>query len=378
MAPAWQGLRGRRSRIPKMAALLAAGMLVAASAVAISTTAATAATGPSLEVAQTQCANALGSDGSGTATATAAVAGTYSIVWDGVPGHQIDFTLAAGETKTVPISGMAAGDYSVELVIANGDGGGPVLPGVNLHIDTCAQTPATPQFIDECVDGQVTHAYVIPEDTYFRYGDNFGIETPGRYPANAGQTITIFAVGTSPVTPGATSRWSHSYTATCGSAAPPAAVLSKAAVSAGTPVTISVTGAHAGESLTFTLHSVVVQLGTATADQNGSTSLIATIPADVPAGDHTVMVDGEWTHLEQPLTVTAASTTPTTPTEPNGTDTPASGQSQPPTPGGHTIPATVQTDGDSAPVLWLTVSVLTMALTTAGGAGLAWRRVRRG
>lgn len=63
--------------------------------------------------------------------------------------------------------------------------------------------------------------------------------------------------------------------------------------------------------------------------------------------------------------------TPTTPSTPGSTDTPAAEQ------GGHTTPTTVQTDGNQAPVLWLTASVLVLALATAGGAGLVWRRARR-
>ncbi|MBN9156920.1 hypothetical protein [Microbacterium sp.] len=376
MSPAWTMTRGRRPRGRKFAALLAAGILAAASVVAITTTAATAATGsPSLDVHQTQCATPGVSDGVGEAIATVAQPGTYSVVWEG--GHQIDFTLAAGETKTVSINGLAAGDHGIELYISTGDGGGPVLPAVPLHIDTCAQTPTTPTFINECVNGQPVYAWVIPDDPYFRYGDNYGIETPGQYTTEVGQTITVFALSTVPVTPGAASRWSHTYTkVSCGTTGAPVLALSNTATAVGAPITVSVTGAHAGELLTFTLHSTVVQLGTATADEDGTASLTATIPADVPAGDHTVMVDGEWTHLEQPLTVTAVSspTVPTTPTAPAGTDTPVSNQT---TPGGHTVPATVQTDGDSAPVLWLTVSVLVMALTAAGAAGMVWRRARR-
>lgn len=150
----------------------------------------------------------------------------------------------------------------------------------------------------------------------------------------------------------------------CGVAAPQIS-LSAATVTVGEPLTISVTGAQAGEALSFTLHSDVVQLGTATADENGNAALTATIPANVPAGTHTVMVDGEATHLEKTVTVTEAST-PMDPANPKPVDQ-----------GGHKIPTTVQTDGNQAPVLWLTASLLLMALATAGGAGLVWRRARR-
>jgi len=155
----------------------------------------------------------------------------------------------------------------------------------------------------------------------------------------------------------------------CDSVTPstPAISLSSDSVKAEDALTVSVTGAHPGEQLTFTLHSDVVQLGTATADDNGSATLTAKIPSTVPTGAHTVMVDGEVTHLAKTVTVTASSATTDDPvkTDPKTTE------------GTHKTPTTVQTDGNPSAVLWLTLAAMLLALTTAGGAGVIWPRARR-
>jgi hypothetical protein len=144
-------------------------------------------------------------------------------------------------------------------------------------------------------------------------------------------------------------------------AAAPKAALSASTAAAGAPVTVTVSGAHPGEKLAFALHSEVVALGTITADANGTASLTFRIPDGFAAGEHTVTVDGEWTHLEQGITVTA----------PNTSGERTTGAA------GHRTPSAVQTDGDTTLTLGLAAGTVLMALLTAGGAALIWRRRAR-
>ena len=58
--------------------------------------------------------------------------------------------------------------------------------------------------------------------------------------------------------------------------------------------TITITGQtfQTGSTITLTLHSEPVVLGSATADAAGKMALQATIPADLPLGSHTITADG--------------------------------------------------------------------------------------
>lgn len=102
----------------------------------------------------------------------------------------------------------------VSLLVALGIVGASISASADVTPPTSA-TPTPPTFIDECVDGQATHAVVIPDDPYFRYITLGGIQSAGQYTVSLGQTVDVQVVSTIPVTPGATSRWSHTYTATC-------------------------------------------------------------------------------------------------------------------------------------------------------------------
>jgi hypothetical protein len=69
-------------------------------------------------------------------------------------------------------------------------------------------------------------------------------------------------------------------------------------------------GFEPGETVAFYLHSEPVFLGTAVAGADGSARLTVTIPADVPAGAHTVYAtggtSGRWATLAVELAVPAA------------------------------------------------------------------------
>ncbi|PII82206.1 hypothetical protein BMH31_08620 [Leucobacter sp. OLIS6] len=80
-------------------------------------------------------------------------------------------------------------------------------------------------------------------------------------------------------------------------------------VEAGGSVGIAGSGFAPDEQLALELHSAPVAIGTATADEHGAFSQRVTVPADAPAGAHTIVAvrDGE-TVAEVPITVTRADT----------------------------------------------------------------------
>jgi LPXTG-motif cell wall-anchored protein len=89
--------------------------------------------------------------------------------------------------------------------------------------------------------------------------------------------------------------------------ATPEVELGAASVVAGGKVTVSGTGFEADAALRFELRSDPVDLGTVTADADGAFSRTLTIPANTPAGVHTlavILADG--TEVTSQLTVTAA------------------------------------------------------------------------
>lgn len=134
--------------------------------------------------------------------------------------------------------------------------------------------------------------------------------------------------------------------------------LDAASVKAGGTVTVSGSGFAEGAQLRFELRSDPVQLGTATAGTDGSFQRTLTIPANTPAGAHTLaVIRADGTEITTSLTVTAAAgggnTTP-------GTNT-----------GGSTGGDLATTGADSAPYVIAAVVLL------AAGLGLFAMRRRR-
>ncbi|WP_454050481.1 hypothetical protein [Cellulomonas sp. Marseille-Q8402] len=84
----------------------------------------------------------------------------------------------------------------------------------------------------------------------------------------------------------------------------------KAAAAPGQRMELVAEGFDAGETVAFYLHSDPVFLGTAVAGADGVARLLATVPADVPAGAHTVYAtggtSGRWATLPIELAVPAA------------------------------------------------------------------------
>ncbi len=70
------------------------------------------------------------------------------------------------------------------------------------------------------------------------------------------------------------------------------------------------TGFQPGEVVKVTLHSTPQTMGTFTADQNGTVTVEFTVPAGTPAGEHTLVYEGNLgTYFQEALTVTAAAAT---------------------------------------------------------------------
>lgn len=86
----------------------------------------------------------------------------------------------------------------------------------------------------------------------------------------------------------------------------------KAATAPGQQMQLVAEGFQPGETVAFYLHSDPVFLGTAVAGADGVARLLADIPADVPAGEHTVIAtggtSGRWATLPVELAVPGAST----------------------------------------------------------------------
>ncbi|NKY24553.1 Ig-like domain-containing protein, partial [Cellulomonas denverensis] len=88
--------------------------------------------------------------------------------------------------------------------------------------------------------------------------------------------------------------------------------LSADQVTAGDSVTVTATGLAGNESAEVWLHSTPVRLVTALTDADGSVQVTVTVPADVTAGEHTVVVKGLESRAEgsAPLRVTAPVVSP--------------------------------------------------------------------
>lgn len=89
--------------------------------------------------------------------------------------------------------------------------------------------------------------------------------------------------------------------------ATPAVTVEPSTVEAGKTVTVKGTGFAPKSTVTLTLHSEPVEVGTATADENGAFSAEVTVPANTEAGDHTVVAESGTPVVSAtaPLTVTA-------------------------------------------------------------------------
>ena len=148
----------------------------------------------------------------------------------------------------------------------------------------------------------------------------------------------------------------------------PAVTVEPSTVEAGKTVTVKGTGFAPESSVTLTLHSEPVEVGTATADENGAFSAEVTVPATTEAGEHTLVAASASPSItaSAPLTVTPAPAAPTQ--EPSAAPSPSA--SAPPAPDQGGTGGLARTGSDA--VLAGVVAAL------AAGAGTAFvRRSRR-
>ncbi len=99
----------------------------------------------------------------------------------------------------------------------------------------------------------------------------------------------------------------------------PAIRVGAAVVKPGGELTVTGVGFPAGAPVTVTIHSEPFVLGTAPADETGAFSVTGTLPADFPAGEHTVIATSG--DIEKRSTITVAAAVQPTPAP--GTTTPA-------------------------------------------------------
>lgn len=141
----------------------------------------------------------------------------------------------------------------------------------------------------------------------------------------------------------------------------PTVVVDADTVTAGKISKLDLAGFVPGQGITVELRPGAVNLGTATADAEGSTTLTVTIPADTSAGDFTIVAtQGEKT-ASADLKVTAAATPTSTPTA-TATATATATPTQTPRPDATTPPAA----GEPSGTLSATTVVAGADLTIAG------------
>ncbi|MDN4481262.1 hypothetical protein [Demequina muriae] len=140
---------------------------------------------------------------------------------------------------------------------------------------------------------------------------------------------------------------------------------SAATVTAGDAITVSASGFQPGESVEVWLNSDPILLASTTAGSAGAVTLTVAIPADVPAGEHTLVVQGaSGAAGEAPLTVLAAA-------EPAGPDGDGDGDGDGAGAGESTDGALSSTGAE--PFTLLAAAVL--ALATGGMMLVARRRI---
>ena len=159
-----------------------------------------------------------------------------------------------------------------------------------------------------------------------------------------------------------------SVTVSADSLATPALTVDPSTVEAGKSLTVKGTGFAPKSPVTLTLHSEPVEVGTATAGEDGSFTATVTVPAATEAGEHTLVAASASPSItaSAPLTVTPAPAAPTQ--EPSAAPSPSA--SAPPAPDQGGTGGLARTGSDA--VLAGVVAAL------AAGAGTAFvRRSRR-
>lgn len=194
---------------------------------------------------------------------------------------------AVGVTLSDPgADGYRAGDEVTADISSLAFSGGEPAPGEvsislgDVELASGAVDAAVVDTTDEA--GRASLTFTVPEDVY----------------GEQQLTVAVAGDGTSvqvPITFADAPQASGSIT------------LGASTVEAGGTVTIDGSGFEAGLELTVELRSTPVQIGTAQVADDGTFSLTVTIPADTPAGEHTLaVIQPDGAEATAALTVTAA------------------------------------------------------------------------
>lgn len=213
-------------------------------------------------------------------------------------------TTIGTEATTIPASGLEkfkaptpkTGETSFTASITSGD---KVASGVSVSFDTEGFTDAYAKY-KVTVDGQVIKGLTVAELKKgvgpFAIGANQTARVTLEYD-NPAYALKGFGKDTTV----------KSVTVKAEKLSTPAVTVEPSSVEAGKTVTVKGTGFAPESTVTITLHSEPVEVGTATTDASGDFTATVTVPATTEAGDHTVVAASNTPTVtaSAPLTVTA-------------------------------------------------------------------------
>ncbi|MGN5732969.1 alpha-L-fucosidase [Arthrobacter psychrochitiniphilus] len=298
-------------------------------------------------------------------------------------------TVTAGETSKLQLSGFTAGqEITVELrpgaislgkVTANAQGNATLTVTVPANITAGDFTIAATQATKTATTALQVLAATTPSATATATAT---ATTEPTVEPSATATASASASGSaSATTAPPTTDPSVEPSASTPAAEDPTGALSAGSVAAGAKLTITGENFKPGTTATFTLYSDPVELGTATVLRNGTVNLTTMVPANVPAGEHTVVIAGTDTfgdsaEVSLALVVTAAddstSATPTT----TSASTSTSATSAPSTPAANGSPSSPAND-DLAHTGASLMPGLLLALVLLLAGGISVLMVRR-
>ena len=213
-------------------------------------------------------------------------------------------TTIGTEATTIPASSLEkfkaptpkTGETSFTASITSGD---KVASGVSVSFDTEGFTDAYAKY-KVTVDGQVIKGLTVAElkegVSPFAIGANQTARVTLEYD-NPAYALKGFGKDTTV----------KSVTVKAEKLSTPAVTVEPSSVEAGKTVTVKGTGFAPESTVTITLHSEPVEVGTATTDASGDFTATVTVPATTEAGDHTVVAASNTPTVtaSAPLTVTA-------------------------------------------------------------------------
>ena len=228
-----------------------------------------------------------------------------TVTTNGAPNYvPTGLTTIGTEATTIPASSLEkfkaptpkTGETSFTASITSGD---KVASGVRVSFDTEGFTDAYAKY-KVTVAGQVIKGLTVAELK----------EGVGPFAIGANQTARVTLEYDNP--PYALKGFGKdttvkSVTVKAEKLSTPAVTVDPSSVEAGKTVTVKGTGFAPESTVTITLHSEPVEVGTATTDASGDFTATVTVPATTEAGDHTVVATSNTPTVtaSAPLTVTA-------------------------------------------------------------------------